>query len=143
MRNGSAGIPIPNFAGQSPESAKPVLEGLGFTYADGGQIDSPLPAGTIVSTDPAAGSPGAIGQTVTVYTSKGNQIQIPDAVSGASNYNDSKAILNGAGFGNVSQGCVVVTQPGDVGKPKAQSPGAGQYGTPNTPIRVSIGALTC
>ena len=144
MSGGSAGIPIPDFAGQSPESARPVLEGLGFTYAEGGQVDSAQPAGRIASTDPAAGSPGAVGQTVTVYISKGNQIQIPDAVSGANNYNDSKAILNGAGFNNVSQGCAVVANnPSNVGKPVSQSPGAGAYGTPNTPIRVNIGALDC
>jgi beta-lactam-binding protein with PASTA domain len=81
--------------------------------------------------------------TVTVYTSKGNQIQIPDAVSGSNSFNESRSILQGAGFNNVSPGCAVVTDPNDVGKPQSQNPGAGAYGTPNTPVRVNIGALNC
>ena len=138
-----SGINIPDLTGQTPESAKGLLEGLGFVYAEGGQVDSPQPAGRIAGTDPAAGSPGAAGMTVTVYLSKGNQIQIPDAVSGANSYNDSRSILNSAGFNNVSQGCAVVTNPTEVGQPQSQNPGAGAYGTPNTPIRVNIGALSC
>ncbi len=138
-----SGINIPDVIGQSPEAAKGLLEGLGFVYADGGQVDSSQPAGRVASTDPAPGSPGAAGMTVTVYTSNGNQIQVPDAVSGSGSFNESRSILNGAGFNNVSPGCVVVTNPSDVGVPQSQNPGAGAYATPNTPIRVNIGALSC
>lgn len=137
------GIPVPDVTGQAPDSARTLLEGLGFTVVDGGPIDSNQPVGRVASTDPGAGSPGAAGMSITLYTSKGNQIQIPDAISGTNNYNDAKAILNGAGFNNVSPGCALVANPTDVGKPQSQNPGAGGFANPNQPIRVNVGALSC
>src|SRR5690606_1274415 len=47
---------LPDFAGQSLESVKSLLEGLGFTFRDGGTRPSHLPAGVVTSTNPGAGS---------------------------------------------------------------------------------------
>ncbi|WP_168203905.1 transglycosylase domain-containing protein [Humibacter ginsenosidimutans] len=98
-------ITIPDLTGQSPAAAKSTLEGLGLTYKDGGQTDSDQAVGTVAKTDPAAGSSGALGQTVTVYTSNGqgnSQSTIP-IVTGMTVDQATQALQN-AGFTNIDSG---------------------------------------
>jgi membrane peptidoglycan carboxypeptidase len=66
-----AGVEVPSLNGGTLENAKALLEGLGLSFADGGQINSDIAAGTVVSSDPGAGAIIARGMTVTVYTSNG------------------------------------------------------------------------
>lgn len=94
-------VTVPDLTGKSAADAQSTLEGLGFQYQDGGQVDSTLPAGTVASTNPAAGSSAGVGSVVTVYTSKGNLVAVPD-VSGKS-VSDATAVLTAAGF-TVSSG---------------------------------------
>ena len=63
--------PVPVLAGQSSAAAQALLENLNLSYTDGGPIPSELPVGTVVSTDPAAGSLVSKGTNVTVFTSDG------------------------------------------------------------------------
>ena len=107
--SGGGGIPVPDVLGRTAEEAKSLIESLGFEFANGGEIDSGVPAGRVAATDPGAGADGVRGQVVTIYLSKGNQIQVPDAVSGSDDYNEAKDVLNDAGFNNVHQGCQVST----------------------------------
>jgi membrane peptidoglycan carboxypeptidase len=89
-------ISVPDLSGKSPDDAKSTLEGLGLEYADGGQVDSSQPAGTVASTNPAAGSTAGIGEAVTVYTSKGNLSQVPDVHGKKAS--DAISTLTSAGF---------------------------------------------
>jgi membrane peptidoglycan carboxypeptidase len=91
-------ITVPDLTGKSPDEAKNTLENLGFTYADGGPIDSAQPAGTVASTDPAAGSSAGIGSTITVYTSNGNLVMVPANLVGMK-VSDAIKALQQAGFG--------------------------------------------
>jgi membrane peptidoglycan carboxypeptidase len=90
-------ITVPDLTGQSPDQAQSTLEGLGFTYQDGGPVDSAAPSGTVASTDPAGGSSAGIGATVTVYTSNGNLTALPDVTG--KKVSDAIKALAGAGFG--------------------------------------------
>jgi len=139
-----SGTEVPDLAKQSLEQAKSVLVSLGFTFKDGGEVDSELPAGQVVKTDPVAGTQSAAGATVTVYTSKGNKIAIPDAVAdGQSNdFATAQGILNGAGFTNIDQACEVVP-PGDPsdGMVTASSPSAGSFATPSTTITLTVAQI--
>ncbi|MEL0627524.1 transglycosylase domain-containing protein [Salinibacterium amurskyense] len=140
-----SGTEVPDLALQSLEQAKSVLVSLGFTFKDGGEVDSELPAGQVVKTSPAAGTQSAAGATVTVYTSKGNKVKIPDAVGdGESNdFATAQGILGGSGFSNVSQACEEVP-PGDPseGKVTASSPSAGSFAKTSSTITLTVAQST-
>ncbi|MGZ0211449.1 MAG: transglycosylase domain-containing protein [Actinomycetales bacterium] len=140
-----AGTEVPDLTLQTLEQAKSVLVSLGFNFADGGGVDSELPAGQVVKTSPAAGTQSAAGATVTVYTSKGNKIKIPDAVGdGQSNdFATAQGILNGAGFNNVSQACeeVMPTDPKD-GKVTASNPSPGTFAKTSTAVTLTVAQST-
>jgi membrane peptidoglycan carboxypeptidase len=138
-----SGVTVPDVTGQTPEQARPLLESLGFAYADGGQVDSELPAGKIAATSPGAGALTARGTTVTVYTSNGSKIQIPDVVTGNPGYGAAQGTLNAAGFNNVSQVCAVTADPSLVNKVVSQDPPAGTYAIPSTAVKLGIGQLVC
>ena len=89
-------ITVPDLTGKSPADAQSTLQNLGLQYQDGGAVDSAQPAGTVASTNPAAGSSVGIGATITVSTSKGNEVAVPD-VSGKK-ASDAVAALTAAGF---------------------------------------------
>ncbi|MFJ3489405.1 transglycosylase domain-containing protein [Leifsonia aquatica] len=89
-------ITIPDLAGKSPDEAKNVLKGLGLESADGGSQDSVQPAGTVSATDPAAGSPVGKGTVVTIFTSNGSLVAVPNVVGQKAS--DAQKALTGAGF---------------------------------------------
>ena len=155
------GLAVPDgLIGLSPEQAKALLEGLGFTYADGGPVDSEVPAGKVAATDPAAGSNSAKGATITVFTSKGNKVAVPDVVlDGETNsYSDAQADLAAAGFTNATQSCVVLAPtssgsgstpapvlPTDprIDKVRSTNPAPGGYAVPTAAVNVAIGKISC
>lgn len=152
-----SGQAVPDVTGLTGPAAQTILEGLGFSYADGGGVDSPVEAGKVVSTDPAVGSITAKGSTVTVFTSKGNQIPFPDVVAdGKSNdFTQAKALAQAAGYPTVAQACVVLAPiggpgpvlPGDprVGKVQSSNPIAGALTVPGAGVTVTldVGKITC
>lgn len=138
-----SGVTVPSVAGQTPEQAKALLEGLGFSYVDGGPTDSEVTAGKVAATDPAAGTLTARGTSITVYTSKGNKVQVPDVVAGHPTYAVAQGALGTSGFHTVSQVCAVTTDPLLVNTVIAQDPAAGTFALPTTPIKLSVGQLTC
>ena len=158
LLNGASAPTVPDVRGQSPEAAKALLEGLGFTFADGGQVDSELEAGRVTNTEPAAGSPSAKGSTITVFTSRGNKVAMPDVVADGQSYtfNQARSALQSAGFTSVSESCVVVTSTGPNPSPgpgtpldpridrvQSSNPGAGNYMLPTDPITLAVGKASC
>lgn len=135
------GVEVPPLAGLTPEQAKPLLEGLGFSYVLGDAVDSDVAAGTIASSDPPSGTLSAKGAIVTVYPSKGNLRTIPDVVGdGETNsFNAARAILLAAGFSDVDQACVEV-DPDDpsVGKVTAQNPAANTLVNPANTVTLTV-----
>ena len=152
------GLAVPDVRNLTPESAKSLLEGLGFTYADGGPIDSEVAAGKVAGTDPAAGSNSAKGAIVTVYTSKGNKVAFPDVVlDGKTNdFGTAQGALNSQGYMTVTQSCVVIAPttgtnpilPTDpqfnrLNKVQSSNPAPGSYNIPGIAVNLAIGKETC
>ncbi len=120
-----------------------------------GPVDSSLEAGRVVGTDPPVGTISAKGVTITVYTSKGNQIPFPDVVGdGKTNdFNDAKSQVQAAGYASVSQQCVVLAPtsgPGPVlatdprvGKVQSSDPAAGTPTVPGVPVTLGVGKISC
>jgi membrane peptidoglycan carboxypeptidase len=132
-------VGIPSVAGLSVPDAKARLESAGFSVEDGGQQDSSAPVGTVIGTSPSGdATPGAL---ITVYTSNGALRTVPDAVSAANSFADSRAVLAGAGFPNVQENCQV--DPGGTGRPEAQDPPPGTAGRPDTVITITTKKPAC
>ncbi len=145
-----SGLQVPDVRGLSPEAAKALLEGLGFIYADGGQVDSEVEAGKVVSTDPAIGTLSARDTTIKVFTSKGNKVPFPDVVGdGQTNtYGAAEGQLNGQGFTDVSQVCSALppgTLPSDprVDKVSASNPSPGAFVLPGAKVKLTVTKLAC
>ncbi|GAA3656430.1 transglycosylase domain-containing protein [Nocardioides ginsengisoli] len=64
-------VTVPSVAGQSYDSARSTLEGLGFTVVNGGNVDSSYQRGLVAYSAPGTGSRLATGDTVTLYVSDG------------------------------------------------------------------------
>lgn len=62
---------VPDVSGLSVADATSQIQAAGFVAADGGQVDSEVAAGTVVSTSPEPGTQLSSGDTVTYYTSTG------------------------------------------------------------------------
>jgi membrane peptidoglycan carboxypeptidase len=96
-------IEVPNVVGGTLEQAKNAIQLAELVFKDGGKVDSDLPVGQVVKTNPAVGSGVPRGTTITVYTSNGLAQAVPDVVGqdrGAAN-----GTLTGAGYG-VTEECV-------------------------------------
>lgn len=139
-------VTVPDVMNLTPEQAKSAIELAQLFYEDGGQMDSDLPIGTIVATDPGAGAQVPKGTPVKVFTSNGQAAAVPDVVSPNQNYNDAKDDLQAAGFTNVTQVCQAA-QPGDppssIGNVTAQNPAAGSVVNKGIQVTLTVRKATC
>ena len=143
LMNG-AGIELPNLIGQSPEDVKGIIEGLGLTYKQEGEVDSDIAAGHIATQSPGAGSTMARGQTVVVKLSNGTLNALPDVVTGNPDYLTAKGMLKDAGYKTVSKKCVEL----DLGDPNidrvvSSDPSPGTPYARNKRVTLGVGSLEC
>lgn len=143
------GLTVPDVRGQSLEQAKQLLEGLGFGFKDGGQVDSELPAGKVAASDPPAGTSSARGAVITVYTSKANKVPFIDVVLDGmtNNFGAAQGMLN-PDYPDVTELCEALppgTLPGDPreDKVKASNPAPGAYVVPGAPVTLTVTKLVC
>lgn len=134
-------VEVPDVVGQSLGAAQEAIELNELQFADGGEVDSDLPAGQVASTDPPAGSSVPRGTTVRVFTSNGLAEPVPDVVG--ESRGDAVTELQGAGY-TVNEVCV---DDSDFETPPApppandevlsQNPAAGQMRNPaNTTVTI-------
>ncbi len=124
-----AGVTMPEVAGLTPEQAKELLEGLGFKFELGESVDSDLAQGLVVSASPTPGTLVARGTTVTVQTSRGNLIVVPDVSSTGTNTSEqARSILRDAGFTTINETCQELPGGGTPGGPGGGSGGGGSGG---------------
>ena len=125
-------VTVPDITGKSPAEAKAILAGLGLDSTDGGPQDSAGPAGTVSSTDPGVGSSVSKGTVITVYTSNGSLVAIPNVVG--QKLADAQKALTAAGFG--------VKVNGGGGSPddvvQAMDPGAGTPAKAGTQVTLTL-----
>jgi membrane peptidoglycan carboxypeptidase len=138
------GVTVDEIVGLEPEVAKSMIEARGLVYADGGEIDSDLPAGQIAKSDPPAGTILASGMTVTAYTSNGSMTAVPDVVSSHPDAVDARTTLHDAGFDNVTEYCVVLP-PGDPNTNKVveSNPAPGAIYKRTNEVRLGVGGPVC
>ncbi|MFF1879519.1 transglycosylase domain-containing protein [Leifsonia sp. NPDC058230] len=71
-------VAIPDVIGKTLEEGMSILKNLGLDSVDGGPIDAASPSGTVVRTDPGAGTLVTEGGRVTFYTSNGTLATLPE-----------------------------------------------------------------
>ncbi|WP_247597304.1 transglycosylase domain-containing protein [Leifsonia sp. PS1209] len=126
-----AQVTIPDLTGKSPDDAKSILNGLGLDGVDGTAVDSAAPAGTVAGTDPAAGTSVTKGNGVTIYTSNGSLVPLPNVVG--QKLSDAQKAL--------SQFSVKVTGGSNKdGIVEAMDPGAGTPAKPGSTVTLKIAA---
>ncbi|WP_235825118.1 transglycosylase domain-containing protein [Agromyces badenianii] len=129
-------VDIPQVAGLSLDAAKQAIETAGFVFADGGQQDSNLPAGTVSGTDPS-GQTGK-GTTIRVFTSNGSMTGVPNVVGMTGD--QAEGALKQAGF-KVQRQTENTTDPTKVGVVISQNPAGGGFAKPGDQITISVGKL--
>jgi eukaryotic-like serine/threonine-protein kinase len=128
------GIAIPDVSNKSQSAAGSAITQAGLTPKFVEVASDTVPAGTVVNTDPAAGTKVPPGSTVTVNVSNGpQQINIPNVVG--QTQLAAQGTLTGAGFNVFVQ---QVTDPAHVGIVTAQSPAGGQA-PKGTKITITVG----
>jgi eukaryotic-like serine/threonine-protein kinase len=128
-------FPVPDLTGQELSAAQGTLDGLSLQLKQGkGQYSDTIPEGSIISTDPKAGTQLKRGDTVTVVVSQGKApIEVPD-LSGQ-NINDARSQLQGLGL-DVNEKYVDSDQPAD--QVVGQSPKAGTGASQNDTVTLNV-----
>ena len=127
-------VTVPDVRGQSVDAARETIEDAGFGFLDGGVTDSELPAGTVSRSDPAAGASTSTGATVTVYSSNGSQVLLPNVVG--QSLDQAKGTLSGFGVVASEQ---AVTDASQNGKVLTMAPAAGTPAAPGGTVTVVVG----
>jgi membrane peptidoglycan carboxypeptidase len=75
-------LAVPEVKGLTLAQAKSLIESVGFTFEDGGEVDSELAKGSGVRTEPAAGTTTAIGTPVKYFSSNQSLVDGPPSTIG-------------------------------------------------------------
>lgn len=119
---GPPNVAVPTLVGKSWTAAKQVLDQTGFAYDDppAQAFDNRVPAGQVISVNPAAGTSVSPDAKLTVVVSKGHApVQVPDVSH--QTFADAKSALEAQGFtvpdevddfnSDVAKGQVIATAP--------------------------------
>ncbi|WP_223694387.1 transglycosylase domain-containing protein [Leifsonia poae] len=127
-------VTVPDLSGKSAADAKSILDGLGLSYTDGGAQDGVQPAGTVSSSNPAAGASVGKGSEITVYTSNGTLVALPNVVG--MKLSDAQSALN----------AFSVSASGGGGSPDSvvdsMNPGAGTAVKPGSSVTLALKAAS-
>lgn len=115
--------------------AQSAIEAAGFTFSDGGVIDSDVAAGLVAGTDPAGGGNTDRGSTITVFTSNGAMKALPNVVGKA--LNDAKNDLR-----EFNVKIVEKSDPRQIGRVISMEPGAGTPARPGDTVTIVVGSAT-
>jgi len=130
-------VGVPDLRGKSMAEAQSALTAAGFEFADGGVVDSELPAGTVASTDPAGGTNADRGSTVTVSTSNGTGVVIPNVVGRSEA--EARSQLTAAPYGFAVTVRQQAAEAGQNGRVLAIEPGAGTGARPGAGVTIVVG----
>jgi serine/threonine-protein kinase len=138
VSTGNGALAVPNVAGRSEADARSTLAGMGFTNVQKQeQASDSVPAGNVISTDPAAGSQVNPTEPVVLVVSTGaSKVAVPN-VQNLSEAN-ARSALEGVGLtANVqTQSVLNPTQDGIV---ITQSPSAGSMVDKGSAVTIFVG----
>jgi eukaryotic-like serine/threonine-protein kinase len=131
-------VAVPDVSGRDAGDAQRALEDAGFTVrrqeVDGGGDD-----GSVVGTNPAAGSQARRGSEVVLQVSSGNNGNRPVPDVTLQEQNEAEQALRAAGFTRISTRRQEVAQPQLDGLVVGQTPSAGQNADTGDQVQLVIG----
>jgi len=130
-------VDVPNVVGLSVDAAKQAIEAAGFQFAQGGEVDSDQPKGTVAGTNPS-GQAGR-GSLIQVLISNGKVAGVPD-VRGMDR-GSAESTLKDAGF-KVQVREEDTADPTQDGVVISQSPDAGAQAKSGDRVTIVIGKLS-
>jgi serine/threonine-protein kinase len=133
---GPAPVNVPNVTGKDQVEAAQILTDAGLKFQKTNMASSSVPAGSVVSTDPAAGSQAPRGSTVTMNVSTGpEQVSVPNVIG--KSQDDATATLTDLAFDvRVVQ---VPSSSSNLGKVITQAPLAGTNVNKGTQVTITVG----
>jgi serine/threonine-protein kinase len=133
---GPAPIAVPDVVGLDQIDATAKLTAAGFKVSATLEASSTVPQGTVIRTQPSAGTQAAKDSTVVMVVSSGpRQSTVPDVVG--QSQSAATAALRAAGF---TVSVTTVTSPGSVGKVISQSPSGGSRADAGSTVVITVGA---
>jgi serine/threonine-protein kinase len=131
-------VAVPDVSGQTEDQAKQTLSDAGF-QTQSTEVDGAGEEGSVVGTNPQAGTRVEKGSTITLQVSKGNRAEMPNVVG--QTVDDAARTLSAAGITkNVQAQGQQVSDPSQDDRVLAQSVPAGTAIDPdNTRITLTIG----
>ncbi|MCW2938020.1 MAG: hypothetical protein JWN00_1005 [Actinomycetia bacterium] len=129
-------VQVPDVSNQDAASAKATLEGSGFKVTTHSQANSSVPAGTVISTNPPAGTTVNQGSHITLNVSSGKQqVAVPNVIGMTLTQAKQALVAKGLVPGNVTE---VPQQGTDTpGHVVAVNPGVGTMVDPGTSVDLS------
>jgi serine/threonine-protein kinase len=133
---GPAPVEVPDVAGRDQVEATQLLNQAGFRVTKSTEASSSVPSGSVIGTNPAAGTPAPRGSTVTIIVSSGpGEQEVPDVVGDSQS--DATQTLTDAGF-NVRV-VEVPSTPQNDGLVIAQDPDAGTTAESGSQVTITVG----
>jgi serine/threonine-protein kinase len=129
-------VQVPDVSNQDPDSAEQQLTNSGFRVQRQ-DVDGTGQEGSVLGTNPPAGSRVQRNSQVVLQISRGNQIKVPNVVGDS--LQDAARTLQQAGFSNINQDSVDVNNRKDDGNVVKQSIPAGSTANPNDDITITQG----
>ncbi|GAA4688300.1 Stk1 family PASTA domain-containing Ser/Thr kinase [Pseudonocardia yuanmonensis] len=130
-------VAVPDVSGQSENQAKQALANAGFSSVQTQNVDGGGEEGSVVGTNPAAGTRVAPGTTITLQVSRGNQVQMPDVVG--QSVNDAVDQLRSAGIRNYQLQATQVSDQSQNNKVVSSDPSAGRSVDPDDTVTLTVG----
>ncbi|GAB4582203.1 Stk1 family PASTA domain-containing Ser/Thr kinase [Nocardia sp. IFM 10818] len=141
LGSGPEKVRVPDVVGQSIDVAKPNLaDSAGFKVVIE-EVPNSQPKGTVIGTDPAAGTMADKGSTVTVQVSTGDQISMPD-LRGLTPAQAADLLRQRGWAGQITQTTQSTLNTGEVGRIIAQQPSAGSSLGKTQTVTITTGVLS-
>jgi beta-lactam-binding protein with PASTA domain/predicted Ser/Thr protein kinase len=130
-------VAVPDVSGQSEDQAKQTLANSGFTSVQTQNVDGGGQEGSVVGSNPAAGTRVAPGTTITLQVSRGNQVQMPNVVGRS--VNDAIDQLRSAGIRNYQLQATQVSDSSQNNRVVQTDPSAGRSVDPEDTVTLVVG----
>ncbi len=130
---------VPAVVGRSADAAKQAIKGRGLNYAVTFQ-ESQKPTGQVLAQSPDAGTPVAVGDTVSIVVSQGVQkVPVPNVIG--DQRSTAVSALRNAGF-SVTVNLQDTSVPAQDGRVTDQFPAPGSVRAKGTEVTIFVGHLT-
>ena len=138
ISQGAEERPVPDLAGRTAAEAEGILSQQGFEVAQALENSASVPQGTVIRSNPVAGTVLEVGQTVTLVVSAGpEQVIVPNVVEKTEE--TARQELGLAGFDIQVQEQALPAGSPDDGRVLAQTPPGGQRADVGSTITITVG----